>query len=163
MKMKWLLIVVTSIFVPVTSAVADSHESAEVTDEAKDASKAEKKENKFGEVSIKEVQDALAKNAVTVIDANGIGKYDTGHIAGSLHFASMEPEVLAKALPEDKAALIVTYCAGPTWNAWKKVAVAAKKLGYTNIKAMRAGISGWSEAGADVEKSDKKADKKLEY
>ena len=112
MKMKWLLIIVTSIFVPVTSAIADSHEYGEVADKAKDASKVEKK--KFGEVSIKEVQDALAKNAVTVIDANGIGMYNNGHLPGSLHFASMKPEALAKALPEDKAALIVTYCGGPT-------------------------------------------------
>jgi len=38
-------------------------------------------------------------------------------------------------------------------------AVAVNKLGYTNIKVMRAGISGWTEAGADVEKTDEK----LEY
>jgi hypothetical protein len=116
MKMKWLLIVVTSIFVPVTSAIADSHEAPAAKDEVKDASKADKKmeKSKFGEVSIKEVQDALAKNAVTVIDVNGIGMYNNGHLPGSLHFASMEPEALAKALPEDKAALIVTYCGGPT-------------------------------------------------
>ncbi len=112
MKMKWLLIVVTSIFVPVTSAIADSHESAEVTEGAKDASKAEKK--KFGEVSIKEVQDALAKKAVTVIDANGLDRYNKGHLPGSLHFASIEPGALAKALPKDKSALIVAYCGGPT-------------------------------------------------
>ncbi|BDS05548.1 hypothetical protein NT6N_05880 [Oceaniferula spumae] len=33
-----------------------------------------------------------------------------------------------------------------------KAAVAAKKLGYTNIKHMKAGISGWKAAKADVEK-----------
>ena len=112
MKMKWLLIIVTSIFVPVTSAIADSHEYGEVADKAKDASKVEKK--KFGEVSIKEVQGALTKNAVTVLDANGIGQYNAGHVRGALHFGSLKPEALAKALPEDKAALIVAYCGGPT-------------------------------------------------
>jgi len=111
MKMKWLLIVVTSIFVPVTSAIADSHEAPAARDEAKDVSKVEKK---FGEVSIKEVKDALAKSAVTVLDANGIGKYNTGHIPGALHFGSLKPKALAKALPEDKSALIVAYCGGPT-------------------------------------------------
>ena len=116
MKMKWLLIVSVSLLVPVTSAIADSHESAAATDEAKDASKAEKKKkkSKFGEISIKDVQDALAKKEVTVIDANGIGKYNNGHLPGALHFASTDPEALAKALPEDKSALIVAYCGGPT-------------------------------------------------
>ena len=116
MKMKWLLIVVTSIFVPVTSAIADSHETPAATDEVKDASKADKQmeKPKFGEISIKDVQNAIAKKEVTVIDANGIGKYNNGHLPRSLHFASMKPEALAKVLPEDKAALIVTYCAGPT-------------------------------------------------
>ena len=112
MKMKWLLIVVTSIFVPVTSAVADSHESVEVTDEAKDASKVKMK--KFGGISIKEVQDALSKNTVTVIDANGVGMYNAGHLPGALHFRSLMPDAMAKALPEDKGALIVAYCGGPT-------------------------------------------------
>ena len=35
-------------------------------------------------------------------------------------------------------------------------AVAAKKLGYTNVKHMKAGISGWKAAKADVEKVEKK-------
>lgn len=112
MKMKWLLIVAASIFVPATAVVAAGHDGAEVSGEAKDASKVKKK--KFGEISIKEVEDALSKKAVTVIDANGIGKYNAGHVPGALHFGSLEPDAMAKALPEDKAALIVAYCGGPT-------------------------------------------------
>jgi len=32
-----------------------------------------------------------------------------------------------------------------------KAAVAAKKLGYTNVKHMKAGISGWKAAKAETE------------
>jgi len=116
MKMKWLVMISVSLLIPVTSAVADSHETPAVANEAKDASKTENKKNKsnVGEISIKDVQDALAKKEVTVIDANGIAKYNNGHLPGALNFASTDPEALAKALPEDRAALIVVYCGGPT-------------------------------------------------
>ena len=116
MKMKWLVMMLVSLFVTETSAVADSHETPAVAGQAKDASKTEnkKKKSNVSEISIKDVQDALAKKEVTVIDANGIAKYNNGHLPGALHFSSTNSEALAKALPEDKAALIVVYCGGPT-------------------------------------------------
>jgi rhodanese-related sulfurtransferase len=39
--------------------------------------------------------------------------------------------------------------------AYQAAAKAAKKLGYTNIKHLSAGISGWKEAGEKTEKSEK--------
>ena len=55
----------------------------------------------------------------------------------------------------NKKTLIVAYCGGPSCGAYKRGAAAAKKLGYTNVKRLAAGISGWKKAGADLEKAKK--------
>jgi rhodanese-related sulfurtransferase len=41
--------------------------------------------------------------------------------------------------------MIVAYCGGPACTAWKKAAQDACKLGYTNIKHFKEGISGWKK------------------
>ena len=79
--------------------------------------------------------------------------FKKGHIPTAIHFASTKD--LSKALPEDKKTLIVAYCGGPGCSAYKRGASAAEKLGYTNVKHLSAGISGWKKAGADVEKAKK--------
>lgn len=56
-------------------------------------------------------------------------------------------------LPKDKDALIVAYCGGPRCGAYASAAKAAEKLGYTNVKHLTAGISGWQEAGEKMEKA----------
>jgi rhodanese-related sulfurtransferase len=50
-------------------------------------------------------------------------------------------------LPADKNALVVAYCGGPSCNAYTAAAKKAKALGYTNVKHLSAGISGWKAAG----------------
>ena len=65
-------------------------------------------------------------------------------------------ESLAAALPilkeaSDKSALVVAYCGGPTCGAYAAAAKAAQELGYTNIKHLSAGISGWKAANAPLE------------
>ena len=52
---------------------------------------------------------------------------------------------------EQKDALIIAYCGNPQCGAYVKAAKAAQKLGYTNIKHMAAGISGWKAAGMKTE------------
>jgi rhodanese-related sulfurtransferase len=58
---------------------------------------------------------------------------------------------LAAQLPKDKGALVVAYCGGPSCGAYKAAAVKAKELGYTNVKHLAAGISGWKKAGEKTE------------
>ena len=62
-----------------------------------------------------------------------------------------QKDALAKLLPADKNALVVAYCGGPTCNAYAAAAKAAKELGYTNVKHLSAGISGWKAANAPLE------------
>jgi rhodanese-related sulfurtransferase len=105
----------------------------------------------FPDISIEELKKAIADKKVTVLDVNGSDSFKAGHIPGSIDFRA-EKKDLASKLPSDKGALVVAYCGGPTCGAYAAAAEAAKELGYTNVKHLSAGISGWKEAGAPLEK-----------
>jgi len=103
------------------------------------------------DITIPDLQAAIAAKTVTLLDANGTESWQAGHIPGAIDFTANKAK-LAELLPADKSALIVAYCGGPKCMAYKAAAKAAVKLGYTNVKHLPAGISGWKDAGATVEK-----------
>ena len=105
----------------------------------------------FPDVTIPEVKKAISEGKATIIDVNGSASYSKGHVPGAIDFATVNKDLASK-LPSDKSALVIAYCGGPSCNAYTKAANAAKALGYTNVKHMSAGISGWLQAG---EKTDK--------
>jgi len=108
----------------------------------------------YPDISIKELKTAIEKKKVTLIDANGTDSYKDGHIPGAIDFEAKEKD-LAKVLPKDKDALIVAYCGGPQCMAYKAAAKKAVAMGYTNVKHLSAGISGWKSAGEKTEKADR--------
>jgi rhodanese-related sulfurtransferase len=85
-----------------------------------------------------------------IIDVNGDESFKAGHVPGALNFVAIK-DSFALNLPQKKDALIVAYCGNPKCGAYLKAAKAAEKLGYTNIKHMSAGISGWKAAGMKTE------------
>ena len=105
----------------------------------------------YPDISVKELQSAIKKGEVAVIDVNGKKSFSRGHIPTAIDFSS-QGKSLSKLLPTDKNTLIVSYCGGPGCRAYKRGADAAAKLGYKNIKHLSAGISGWKKAGADIAK-----------
>jgi rhodanese-related sulfurtransferase len=105
----------------------------------------------YPDIKINDLKSAIASKNVTIIDANGSDSYRQGHIPGAIDFSTSK-EKLASLLPKDKNALVVAYCGGPKCNAYETAAKAAQKLGYTNVKHLSAGISGWQEAGEKMEK-----------
>lgn len=105
----------------------------------------------YPEIQINELKSAIAAKNVTVLDVNGTDSYKDGHIPGAIDFTANK-EKLASILPKDKHALVVAYCGGPKCNAYEAAAKAAKQLGYTNVKHLTAGISGWQAAGEKMEK-----------
>ena len=105
----------------------------------------------FPDISINEVKSAIESKKATIIDVNGSDSWKAGHVPGAVDFQSKRAE-LAKILPADKGALVIAYCGSPSCSAYAQAATAAKELGYTNVKHMSAGISGWKEAGAPLEK-----------
>ncbi len=105
----------------------------------------------YPDIKIKELKSAIASKHVTILDANGSESFQQGHIPGAIDFAANKDK-LASVLPKDKNALIVAYCGGPRCNAYEAAAKAAQKLGYTNVRHLSAGISGWQDAGEKMEK-----------
>ena len=104
----------------------------------------------FPDITIPELKSAIAAKKVTVIDANGTASWQKGHIPGAIDFKA-SGDKLSTLLPTDKGALVVAYCGGPWCHAYVAAAKEAEKLGYTNIKHLSAGISGWTEASEPTE------------
>jgi rhodanese-related sulfurtransferase len=112
----------------------------------------EKSASQYPDIGIKDLKTAIEKKTVTVIDANGSESYRDGHIPGAIDFEATGDKI-EKILPKDKDALIVAYCGGPQCMAYKAAAKKAVDLGYTNVKHLSAGISGWKAAGEKVAKA----------
>jgi rhodanese-related sulfurtransferase len=113
----------------------------------------------YPDVSIKEVKEAIKGKTATIIDVNGAESYAKGHVPGAIDYSASKSD-LAKVLPKEKDALIIAYCGGPACSAYQAAAKAAKDLGYTNVKHMSAGISGWTQAGEKTEAAKGKKERK---
>lgn len=107
---------------------------------------------KVPDISHADLQAAIAKKTVTVLDVNGSDSFAEGRIPGAIDF-SANGKKLAALLPKDKNALVVAYCGNEQCSAYQAAASAAVALGYTNVKHYAPGIDGWKKAGAKVEKS----------
>jgi len=105
----------------------------------------------FPDISIDALKTAMTTQKVVLLDANGTESWQDGHITGAIDFSAKQDN-LAKLLPADKNVLVVAYCGNPQCPAYHAAAVAAKKLGYKNIKHLVAGIQGWKSAGEKTEK-----------
>ena len=103
------------------------------------------------DITITDLKKAIEDKKVTVIDVNGSDSYKSGHIPSAIDYEA-NSEKLKEVLPKEKDALIVAYCGGPQCGAYKAAAKAAVAMGYTNVKHLSAGISGWKSAGEKVEK-----------
>jgi len=104
----------------------------------------------YPDISLDDLKKAMSAKDVTLLDANGPGSYQAGHIPGALDFNAVRAD-LASRLPKDKNALIVAYCGNPQCGAYARAAQAARDLGYTNVKHFAPGIQGWKAAGQWVE------------
>ncbi len=105
----------------------------------------------FEDISIADLKKAIADKKVTVIDVNGSDSFKAGHVPTAIDFEAKSGDI-ASALPADTGALVVAYCGGPSCNAYQAAAKKAVALGYTNVKHLSAGISGWKSAGETLEK-----------
>ena len=108
----------------------------------------------YPDISIADLKKAMEDKKVVVIDVNGSDSYKEGHIPGAVDFEGAQGK-LAEALPKEKDALVVAYCGGPSCNAYKAAAKKAEELGYTNVKHLSAGISGWKDAKEKTETASK--------
>lgn len=114
---------------------------------------------KFADISTADLKKAIVEKKVVLLDVNGTESWQQHHIPGALNFETVSTK-LAEKLPADKSALIVAYCGNEECPAYRAGALAAKKLGYTNIKHYAKGIQGWLKTGEPVETATKNDTKK---
>ena len=117
---------------------------------ASTANTADSQGEAFKRISAADLNNKLvAKAPVSVFDVNGDERYAQGHVPTAKHMKV--DEVAATALPADKAAMLVFYCAGEKCNACHHAAEAAVELGYSNVWIMPEGIKGWEAQRLPVE------------
>ena len=105
----------------------------------------------YPDISIDDLDKAIKSGKVAIIDVNGAKSYAKGHIPGAISFS--DSASLAKQLRGIPKEMLVVYAGGPKDSVYKRAAIAAEELGFTNVKYLSAGISGWIKAGNEVEKS----------
>ena len=107
----------------------------------------------YPDISIKELKKAIKEKNVIVLDVNGSKSYAKGHVPTAIDFAAKGGDLKSALKGKGKETLVVAYCGGPSCGAYKRAAAKAKALGFTNVKHLSAGISGWLQAGEKTEKA----------
>lgn len=85
---------------------------------------------------------------VVLIDSRPTkGRYDPGHIPGSINISDTFFDKEVSKLPEDKSKMLLFYCGGLDCPLSHKSAFKAKALGYNDIKVYAAGLPDWEAKG----------------
>ena len=84
-----------------------------------------------------------------VYDANFRERYEKGHVPGA-RWVKYD-QVNVGALPRDKNAALVFYCANPQCSAAGMAAGQAMSMGYAHVSIMPDGIAGWEKANFPTE------------
>ena len=92
-------------------------------------------------ISPGELHQLIQERQVTVIDVNSRQSWIKARVPGALNLdpADYNPSDL----PPDKESSLVFYCSNPMCRKAPNAARRAKKIGYSDVKVMSAGISGW--------------------
>lgn len=96
----------------------------------------------------------LAQNPehVSVIDVNSRQSWVRARVPGA---TNLDPAAYKDSdLPPDKNAVLVFYCSNPMCRKAPNAARRAKKMGYSNVMVMSAGISGWLAAKLPTESGE---------
>lgn len=93
--------------------------------------------------------------AVRVVEALPAKYYEEWHLPSAVNLPLDQIEAHAADLLPDRAALVVTYCAGATCENSRLAAEQLRKLGYQDVREYREGKADWIEAGLPVDKGSK--------
>lgn len=95
---------------------------------------------------------AQIREHVTVVDVNSRQSWIRARVPGA---KNLDPAAYKDSdLPSDKNAVLVFYCSNPMCRKAPNAARRAKKLGYSNVHVMSAGISGWLAARLPTESGE---------
>jgi rhodanese-related sulfurtransferase len=100
-------------------------------------------------ISPSDLHEMMQKQQVTVIDVNSRQSWMQARVPGALN---LDPTGYNDSdLPPDKKSSLVFYCSGPMCRKAPNATRRAKQMGYSNVKVMSAGISGWLAAHLPTE------------
>jgi rhodanese-related sulfurtransferase len=98
------------------------------------------------------LHERLREGAATAIDVNSRRSWLQARVPGAVN---LDPEGYAESdLPSDKGSFLAFYCSNPMCRKAPKAARRAKKLGYSNVHVMSAGISGWLKTDLPTESGE---------
>jgi len=108
------------------------------------------KESQVPVISSEEVKQKLdAGEDIVILDTRSREDYKTKHIKGSLSMPQDEIYVRYSDLPQDKEIIVLCYTTG--CQSSTQVAQVLLELGFSNVKDMKTGISGWEAQGFPLE------------
>ncbi len=89
---------------------------------------------------------------VSVFDVNSRQSWTRARVPGA---GNLDPANFSDGdLPLDKSGALVFYCSNSMCRKAPSAARRAKKLGYTNVQVMSAGITGWLDAKLPTESGE---------
>ena|SRR5450432_765869 len=92
------------------------------------------------------------REPVSVIDVNSRQSWIKARVPGA---SNLDPAVYKDSdLPAEKNDVLVFYCSNPMCRKAPNAARRAKKIGYSNVQVMSAGISGWLAANLPTESGE---------
>ena len=100
-----------------------------------------------------ELEQAIARREVVVIDTLPAAYYDQAHLPGALNLVEGDVHTRAAALVPDKDTAVVTYCSNAACGNSQAVETRLEQLGYTNVRKYRDGIQDWVDAGNPIVQS----------
>jgi rhodanese-related sulfurtransferase len=100
-------------------------------------------------VSPAHLHELIQKAAVTAVDVNARQSWLHARVPGALH---LDPITYSERdLPPNKDSKLVFYCSNPLCRKAPNAARRAKRMGYSDVRVMSAGIAGWLDAGLPTE------------
>ena len=91
-------------------------------------------------IAPRELHARVVQGDITVVDMNARHAWLQARVPGAINLA---PDFDGAQLPAERAAPLVFYCSNPLCRKASYAARKAIKLGYTDVRVMSAGISGW--------------------
>lgn len=98
-------------------------------------------------VGIDELTAALDDPQVIVLDAQGTGRFEEGHIPGALNIEIEDVLGQAAEMLPDRARRIVLYCTDKDCLGSEFVGTQLVEAGYTNVGRFPGGLAEWRTAG----------------
>jgi rhodanese-related sulfurtransferase len=103
-------------------------------------------------VSPEGLHQLMRGNGVTVLDVNSRQSWLQARVPGA---RNLDPAAYSdRDLPPDKGSVLVFYCSNPLCRKAPNAARRAKKMGYSDVRVLSAGIAGWLNAKLPTESGE---------